>query len=352
MEPDMQDLLGRLTALDPDASETLKVVSYFDALVARSVGVESLVRGAAVLSGAVAGHRDAGQIMRVDANGARIQPLDPDGAWPMRESGPGAIAWIEREGEPHTNDAMILERLSLALGIIRARRSAGPESAVELAISSYSSTDERAGALQRLRISTDVPLLVVASLPDPVPLPQHPSSVVATRYGLTRATILSAQTPPERAWPAEGNLRLGVGTGGSFADLPSSWSAALVAARLTTPSEPVVHAADLGAALLIAQAAESAAPHPDAVALARLDPRSLELLDAIAEEQSVRAAAARLCRHHSSVQERLTALIHDLGYDPRTPRGRTRFALARMLLTLGLADTQGADDHLKRMVAT
>ena len=54
----MQDLLGRLTALDPDASETLKVVTYFDALVARSVGVESMVRGAAVLSGATVGQRD------------------------------------------------------------------------------------------------------------------------------------------------------------------------------------------------------------------------------------------------------------------------------------------------------
>ena len=40
----MQDLLGRLTALDPDASETLKVVSYFDTLIARAVGVESMLR--------------------------------------------------------------------------------------------------------------------------------------------------------------------------------------------------------------------------------------------------------------------------------------------------------------------
>jgi len=65
----MQDLLGRLTALDPDASETLKVVSYFDALVARSVGVESMLRGAALLSGATVGHRDGRHTMRVQADG-------------------------------------------------------------------------------------------------------------------------------------------------------------------------------------------------------------------------------------------------------------------------------------------
>ena len=74
---------------------------------------------------------------------------------------------------------------------------------------------------------------------------------------------------------------------------------------------------------------------PDAAVLARLDERSRELLDAVTEEQSVRAAAVRLGRHHSSVQERLTALVDTLGYDPRTSRGHARYVLARMLLTLG-----------------
>ena len=102
MEPDMQDLLGRLTALDPDASETLKVVSYFDTLIARAVGVESMLRGAAVLSGATVGQRDARQIIRVRADGVRIDPIDPGDRWMLRESGPEAVAWIEREGDPHT----------------------------------------------------------------------------------------------------------------------------------------------------------------------------------------------------------------------------------------------------------
>ncbi|MGI0520355.1 helix-turn-helix domain-containing protein, partial [Microbacterium maritypicum] len=65
------------------------------------------------------------------------------------------------------------------------------------------------------------------------------------------------------------------------------------------------------------------------------DHRSREILDAVTEQQSVRAAAARLGRHHSSVQERLTALVETLGYDPRTSRGHARYVLARMLLTLG-----------------
>lgn len=326
----MQDLLGRLTALDPDASETLKVVSYFDALVARSVGAESMLRGAAMLSGVTAGHRDGRQIVRVRADGVRIDPGEISDAWPMRESGPDAVAWIERDGDPHTNDAMILERLALALGIIRARRTIGQESAVEFAISAFAGAEERAGAVARLRLA-DRPLLVVASPPDPAPEPPHPSAVVATRHGLTRATIVPAGSDARSAWPEGADVRLGVGVAGA---LPASWSSALIAARLTGDAEPVVRAADLGAALIVAQAADEGPQHPDAAALGALDPRSLELLDAVASEQSVRAAAARLGRHHSSVQERLTALVEVLGYDPRTSRGRTRYALARMLLTL------------------
>ncbi|WP_417503204.1 hypothetical protein [Microbacterium sp.] len=330
----MQDLLGRLTALDPDASETLKVVTYFDALVARSVGVESMLRGAAVLSGATVGQRDGRQIVRVRADGVRIDPIEPSHAWPVRESGPGAVVWIEREGPAHTNDTMILERLSLALGIIRARRSVGPESAVELAISSYAGADERAAALPRLRLGART-LRLVASPPDPAPLPQHPSAVVATRHGLTRATILDAETDAVSAWPDSEGLRLGLGTAGPGEHLPRSWSSALVAVRLTSPAEPVVDVAELGALLLVAEAAEQGPLHPDAAALAALDDCGRELLDAVAEGQSVRAAALRLGRHHSSVQERLTALVEGLGYDPRTSRGHARYVLARMLLTLG-----------------
>ena len=330
----MQDLLGRLTALDPDASETLKVVSYFDALVARSVGVESMLRGAAVLSGATVGQRDGRHIVRVRADGVRIDPVEPSPSWPVRESGPDAVAWIEREGDAHSNDAMILERLSLALGIIRARRAVGPESAVELAISSYAGAEERAAALPRLRLSASM-LRLVASPPEPAPLPTHPSAVVATRHGLTRATIIDAQTDVREVWPDTAALRLGVGLAGPGDQLPQSWASALVAVRLTSPGEPVVDAADLGALLLVADAAESSPLHPDAAALAALDARSRELLDAVAEEQSVRAAATRLGRHHSSVQERLTVLVETLGYDPRTSRGHARYVLARMLLTLG-----------------
>ena len=46
----MQELAGRLTALDPEASASLKVIASFDALVAGGVGIEALVRAAATMA--------------------------------------------------------------------------------------------------------------------------------------------------------------------------------------------------------------------------------------------------------------------------------------------------------------
>lgn len=332
----MQDLLGRITALDPDASETLKVVSYFDALVARSVGVESMLRGAAVLSGTTAGYRDGSHRVRVRADGVRIDPVADEPGWQRREVSQDAVVWLERTGEAHTNDAMVLERLALALGILRARRSIGVESAVELVVSTYASIDERMGAMPRLRLPSGRNVCVVASPPDPAPESQHPSAVIATRHGLTRATILDADTPALDAWPIEAraDLRLGIGAVGSAEQLPASWAGALIAARLTGQDETTIDAADLGALLLVAESAESGPMHPDVAALAALDARTRELLDAVVEEQSVRAAAVRLGRHHSSVQDRMVAVVELLGYDPRSSRGHARYAVARMLLTL------------------
>jgi hypothetical protein len=322
----MQDLLGRITALDPDASETLKVVSYFDALVSRSVGVESKLRGAAVLSGAPVRFDDRGARLRVDAAGVRTtQDGEPHPSWPSRDVGGEATVWLERDGGVHVNDEMILERLTLALGIARARRSAGPESAVEIALSGFVGVEERLAAIARLRLPVDGMLRVVASGADG-PAPAHPSAVMTTPRGLVRASIVQ---PDADASPAGGiGIRLPAG------ELPESWASALIALRLTTATEPMVDAADLGTLLTAVEAYADAPLHPDVIALAAMEERNLAVLDAIAEEPSLRAAALRLGRHHSSIQERVAALSSTLGYDPRTPRGRLRYGMARILLAL------------------
>lgn len=332
----MQELVGRLTALDPEASETLKVVSYFDTLVGGSVGAEALLRGAAVLSGTVAGFRSGGRVIRVAHDGVRMTDATADDpSWPSRAVGPDADVWIERIGAPHANDAMVVERLAIAMAITVARRApaGAAEGAVEVAVSSAATAEERAVALSRLRLDAASLVRAVALPADSIAAPEGPSSIVATAHGLARAVLV--RDAPTLA----PGIRAGIGLPVAPERLPESWSSALIALRLGSADEPVVDAAELGAVLLVAEAAEGRAHrHPDAAALADLDARSLETLDALADTGSVRAAAARLGMHHSSVQARAAGLAVTLGYDPRTPRGRTRYALARALLALGGSD--------------
>jgi hypothetical protein len=329
----MQELLGRLTALDPEASETLKVVSYFDTLVAGGVGLDTLLRGASVLSGTIAGYAAAaGRELRVAPSGERLEPAEVDAAasaWPSRQTSDGSRVWIERAGAPHVNDAMVLERLALAVAITTARRSNTADAAVEVVVTSGAAAAERAVAASKLRLEASRDVRAIAFHPDAVALTPGPTAVVATPRGLARAVLVDGafHVPPA--------VRAGVGASGTAERLPESWASALIALRLSTPRQPVVDAADLGALLFVAESADRhEEPHPDAAALDTLDERSRLVLEALADAGSVRSAASVLGMHHSSVQARLDALTAHLGYDPRSPAGRTRYALARALAAL------------------
>ena len=123
----MQGLVWRLKALDPEASESLKVIAYFDALVDGHASAQVLLSGAAVLSGCTAGYAVDGKSLRVDASGARTGPgaseesgsdsaKGPEG-WPGHDFGADGRVWIERSGTAFANDEMILERVAIALGM-------------------------------------------------------------------------------------------------------------------------------------------------------------------------------------------------------------------------------------------
>ena len=312
----MQELVGRLTALDPEASDTLKVVSYFDTLVAGGVGIETLLRGAAVLTGTIAGRAIEGRAStRIAPDGERVESgRDAEASvWPSRRTSDGSRIWIEREGAAHANDAMVLERLALAVAITSARRANTADAAVEVVVSASAAPAERA----------------VAFHPDAAALVPGPNAVVATSRGLARVVLV------DRAIDVPSGIVAGIGIDGPAERLPESWASALVALRLSTERQPVVDAAELGAVLLVAEAADRRGePHPDATALAALDARSREVLEAVADAGSMRAAASVLGMHHSSVQARADAITAQLGYDPRTPTGRTRYFLARALAAL------------------
>lgn len=345
----MQQLVGRLTALDPEASATLKVVSYFDTLVGHEVGVETLLRGASVLSGCPVGY-DPGKPtarLRVSPAGQRL-PAGPPQDWPSVQAGPGAVVWLERSGVPHANDAMILERLALAVAISRSRARPAPglHRAVECVIDGDAPGEDRATAAAQLGLDPRRRVRAVARQAGQ-PAGDHPSSIVSTPFGLARAEIVPATAGPRRGGPAgrsagpgheEGaGARAGIGPAVEPSALPRSWSAALVALRLTDGDSPVLAADELGAVLLLAEAADAAPqPHPDVAALDALaaGQAALPTLDALAHAGTARAAAGLLGLHHSTVQSRLAGAAAILGYDPRTPDGRTRYVLARTLQRL------------------
>ncbi|WP_291052653.1 helix-turn-helix domain-containing protein [Herbiconiux sp.] len=329
----MQELVGRLTALDATATESLKVISYFDALVDGHANVEVLLRGAAILSGCAAGFSVDGRTVRVDDSGARR--AGPPGDWASHAFGDGGRAWIERDGAPHTNDAMILERLALALDIAVERTSptAASRRALESVLDPDSTAEARSSAIARLRLDAGsayravaVPASTAWSMTD------SPSVVLRTPVGSVRALILEARAA--NALDRAGQERMGIGPAVAPEALDTSWASALVALRLTSLREPVQEADRLGVILALAESEHAArtAPDVDAVAeLIRTQPQLEPFLDALAEAESVRAAAQQLRLHHSTVQAKVTALEHSLGFDVRTPRGRVRLTLALAL---------------------
>lgn len=321
----MQELVGRLTAVDAEATETLKVIAYFDALIHGHATAELLLRGAAILSGCAAGQTVSGKTMRVDASGVRATA--PPGVWPSRSFEDGGVVWIERSGPAHANDEMILERLAIAAGIAHERTSpaAASRRALETLIDDQASAEARSDAAKRLHLDPHTRYRIIATT-DAAPTTsagRMPSVVVGTAHGPVRA-VLADETSTWR--------HAGIGIRCTPPSMPESWASAVIALRLASAREPVVDAADLGALLPLAIAADaSTLGMPDVAALSDLvatHPGGEALLDAITATDSLRAAGVEAGLHHSTVQARAEQYSDALGFDIRSPRGRVRLSLA------------------------
>lgn len=341
----MQELVGRLTALDADATETLKVIAYFDALIDGHANADVLLRGAAILSGCGAGFVTEDRSVRVDASGARRAqsssqrvPTDALSAsasasereieWPSHRFGDNGTVWLEREGAAHANDEMILERLAIALSVAveRTSPSAARRRSLAVLIDQDSSPESRDAAAKKLRLGDDARHHVIVA-PASAQLPGL-SIVTETPFGRVRVAI----GLPDESQPLD---RAGIGLEVAPGELHRSWTSALTALRLTSARTRVIDANQLGALLVLADAATaSQQTNPDTEAVAALllsQPAAEPLLEATAEADSFRAVASGLGLHHSTVQAKVAALTDALGYDIHSPRGRTRLTLALAL---------------------
>lgn len=330
----MRELAGRLRALDPEASQTLKVITYFDHLIDGRVGTQGLLRGAAVLAGVPVGHAPANASL-----GRRFGPdvaVLPDGSpegWPNVALNDGAVVWLEREGRSHANDAMVLERLAIALSIMSTRldTEAPTRRAVETLVSADASEEQREGALQRLALPMHVPVRAIA-VPTNLALAQAaPHAVVATRFGVVRAALAVGD-----ATDCAGQAGVGVAAT-TATEISGSWRSALIALRLTDAQCPVVRADELGSLLVLAELEDQRpTPHPDVTAVGRaLDgPWTESLLLGLASGTSLRGLAVAAEVHHSTMSARVRKLTSILGFDPSMPYGRTRLDVALLLYRL------------------
>ncbi|MFG2475130.1 helix-turn-helix domain-containing protein [Streptomyces fagopyri] len=333
----MKELAGRLAALDPDAGAALRVISYFDRLIEGRAGLESLVRGAAVLAGCPARlvDEERGVRVRVEADGLRRDddgPLDP--AWPSAPLAPGgsAAVWLERAGPSGGVHAMVLERAAAAARAVldrtrgRAPADAGTAdpASLEVLLDAFATEHARHRAAVRLGLRDAAAARVVVTAEDGPRVEAMPSAG-------TRA-------------PGTGGHRAGVGPAVPVRDLPASCAAARTALRFTAegtdqdPGPRTVYADELGGLALLAESAGPATvPVPDVRALEHAvgsAPWAARTLHAVAFGTSLRAAAAELNVHHSTLQDRLAQAGHWLDWPVHEPHGRLRLQLALLLRRL------------------
>ncbi len=333
----MKELVGRLRTLDPEVTESLAVISYFDTLVDGRSGVETLLRGAATLSGVAAGYRRGAECMRVLADGHRGDPTELPGAYEAQPVRGEASVWLERQGAPHANDAMIRERLAISIAVTEAGRplESSSRQAVELLLTESTSEQQRVLAAGRLQIAPGTRVRALAVAGD-VRDRERPAATLTTPWGIARGKIVEEHDldPVPSLGGGDHAARVGVGVAGPVGALPASWRTAVIALLLTGGATPVVRADDLGLLMHLTELVDGRSDlPPDVAVLDRLASTSwpAAALQAIADGRSIRAVAAAAALHHSTVHAKLPELARLLGYDPLTPLGRTRLYTGLLL---------------------
>lgn len=325
----MQELIGRLAKLDPDAGAAVKVIAYFDRLVEGRAGLEPIVRGAAVLAGCPARLVDDEWRVRirVDVRGRVRDGIGlPEPDWlcaPLRPGGP-PVLWLERSGPAGPVEAMVLERAAAAArGVLeRTRGRAGAGTAdpasVEVLLDGSTAAQLRLRAARQLGLAEDAQVRAIALVGEQARIESEDGASRPARGG--------------------GEERAGIGPVVGLLDLPASYAAARTALRFTAegtehdPGPRTVHADALGGlAVLASVIGPGTEPIADAEAVARARgeaPWVLATLVAVANSPSLRTAAVALLVHHSTLQERLGHVEHVLGWSIRDPHGRLRLQLA------------------------
>ncbi|MFF1506577.1 helix-turn-helix domain-containing protein [Streptomyces sp. NPDC058326] len=335
----MEALAVRLSGLDPYVDGAIRILAFYDTLMRRRVDLPALARASAGLAECVTGIRlhGTGRTIRFAPDGrqATTPPSPASTTLPITlDEEEIGTAWLERPGSPNPLDEVLLDRLALATAAAverygPARTTMADPALVELAVSSDGDEVARARALRLLGFAADLPVHVVA-VRSRLPLDRIGGLICPARpvkaAPLADVGVILATTLDPARFPA--GVRAGIGAAGSP---DRSWREARAALRFTTPREPVVRHADLGALALLAQLPPDALrDNADVAAIARVagNPGDMETLDAYCGTGSLRRAADLLHLHHSSVARRLEHIARTLDIELTEPAGLTRVRLA------------------------
>ncbi|WP_410565436.1 helix-turn-helix domain-containing protein [Amycolatopsis sp. cmx-4-61] len=333
----MKGLLLRLSGLDADAENAVRVIGFFDRLITGRADLDALVRSTAELAGCPVGVHAPGRGLSLCASpggDVRTPATAPPGAATRALDG-GVVVWVARDGSPLPLDDMLLERFAIAVAILLEhsgvpRPELGDPALVELVLSESTGTADRARALHLLGFGPATRLRVLAGTG------VDALAGRSAHLGGVRAVLL----PGEVASLPDG-ARAGIGPEGPAIDVARSWTAARTALRFTSAAEPVVWWERLGGLAAFAGKLGPAelAELPDVRALDRLAAEhhgadTLAALDALCATGSARKAAAALHRHHSTMPARLARAEAVLGFEVDSPSGRFRLHLALVLRRL------------------
>ncbi|MCE7001699.1 helix-turn-helix domain-containing protein [Kibdelosporangium philippinense] len=310
----MEGLLLRLSSLDADAENAVRVIGFFDRLIATRASLDTIVSKARALAECPLG-------VSSSARGLQVGGPIPAHAT-RRELEDGTVVWLARDGKPLPLDEMVLERFSIAVALsLELSRvplpALGDPALVELVLSDSAGEAERSRALHLLGLKPTTPLRVLA--------------VRGTPTGLSAALgSLHAVLAPNEIPDQDGEV--GISAQVPAINAPAAWAEARTVLRFTSQACPVGHADELGSQIALASLSrEHIATLPDVIALDGLDPQLLTVLTALVRTNSNRKAAAAVHRHHSTIPARIAQAEPALGFPIDTPSGRFRLQLALIL---------------------
>lgn len=232
----MKGLLLRLSGLDADAANAVRVIGFFDRLITARVGLETLVRSTAQLAECPVGVSAPGRglTLRAEPGADAVVSGRVPGRAASRALEDATVVWVARDGTPSPLDDMLLERFAIATAVLLDHASVplpalGDPALVELVLSDGVGTAERSRALHLLGLDPMGGLRVVAGFGvDAI-------DGRAAALGPARALLVIGAIPDV----PPGGL-LGVGPRVPAIEAARSWQAARTALRFAADSEPIV----------------------------------------------------------------------------------------------------------------